>query len=172
MAVTSADTRQIASEERTIRGFLTGKGHDPDVFSVAFHLYRTTQEAIARAEVEVLRPAGVTWVSYVTVMTLWIQGACEVRQLARGQVVSKPAVVKSLHALQRAGYVRRVRSKTDRRLVSVELKPRGQELIRRLQPRIHRREHVLTGHLTLVEKRTLARLLRKLDSRSTVRRDR
>jgi len=172
MAVRSADTRHIASEERTVRGFLTGKGQDPDVFSVAFHLYRTTQEAIARAEVEVLRPAGITWVSYVTLMVLWIRGACEVRELARGQVVSKPAVVKSLHALERAGYVRRVRSKTDRRMVSVELRPRGGTLIRRLQPRVHRLEHVLTGGLTLAEKRTLAALLRKLDSRSSVRRDR
>lgn len=169
MAVRPADTRDIAAEERAVRGFLTGKGHDPNVFSVAYHLYRTTQEAIARAEVEVLRPAGITWVSYVTLMALWIQGASEVRELARGQVVSKPAVVKSLHALERAGYVRRVRSKTDRRLVTVELKPRGRTLIGRLQPRIHRREHVLTGRLTLAEKRTLAGLLRKLDSRSSVR---
>jgi DNA-binding MarR family transcriptional regulator len=160
----------IAADERVVRAFLAPRRHDPDVVSVAFHLYRVTQEAIARAEAEVLRPRGLTWVSYVTLMALWVRGASEVRALARGQVVSKPAVVKSLHALERADYVRRVRSKTDRRLVTVELRPQGRAVIRRIQPEVHRREHVLTGRLTIAEKRALARLLRKLDPTSTATR--
>jgi DNA-binding MarR family transcriptional regulator len=163
----------MAADEQAVRAFLTARGHDADVMSVAFHLYRATQEAIARAEAEVLRPLGLTWVSYVTLMALWIRGASEVRALARGQVVSKPAVVKSLHALERAGLVRRVRSDTDRRMVTVELRPAGRTMIRRVQPEIHRREHVLTGRLTRAEKRALAGLLRKLDPAPlTARRDR
>jgi DNA-binding MarR family transcriptional regulator len=60
--------------------------------------------------------------------------------------------------------VRRRRSRTDRRLVHVSLTTSGQRLIRRVQREIHRREHRLTGRLGAGEKRTLARLLRKLDT--------
>jgi DNA-binding MarR family transcriptional regulator len=80
------------------------------------------------------------------------------------QVASKPAVVKSLDGLERRRLVRRRRSKTDRRLVDVELTPAGLTLIRKIQRAIHQREHRLTGQLNAAEKRTLARLLRKLDT--------
>jgi len=157
----------IPEGERLFRAFLAPRGFDDDVMAVAFHLYRATQEAIARAEAEVLRPIGLSWVSYVTLMGLWVAGPSEVRVLARMQVASKPAVVKSLDGLERRGYVRRRRSTADRRLVDVDLTVAGRALVRRLQREVHRREHRLTGRLTGAEKRTLARLLRKLDTSRT-----
>ncbi len=158
---------QPTDDERTFRAFLATRGFDDDVMAVAFHLYRATQEAIARAEAEVLRPAGLSWVGYVTLMGLWVRGRAEVRALARLQVASKPAVVKSLDVMQRLGLVRRIRSTADRRLVDVALTPAGRRLVRRVQHEIHRREHRLTSRLTAAEKRTLARLLRKLDTSLT-----
>jgi MarR family transcriptional regulator, organic hydroperoxide resistance regulator len=154
----------VSDDERVFRTFLASRGFDDDVMAVAFHLYRATQEAIARAEAEVLRPVGLSWVGYVTLMGLWILGRSEVRALARLQVASKPAVVKSLDVMERRGLVRRRRSTADRRLVDVELTAAGRTLVRRVQREIHRREHRLTGRLTATEKRTLARLLRKLDT--------
>jgi DNA-binding MarR family transcriptional regulator len=157
----------VPDDERVFRAFLSTRGFDDDVMAVAFHLYRATQEAVARAEAEVLRPLGLSWVSYVTLMGLWVAGPSEVRALARMQVASKPAVVKSLDGLERKGYVRRRRSTADRRLVDVELTTAGRGLVRRLQREVHRREHRLTSRLTVAEKRTLARLLRKLDTSRT-----
>jgi DNA-binding MarR family transcriptional regulator len=157
----------VPDDERAFRAFLSPRGFDDEVMAVAFHLYRSTQEAIARAEAEVLRPSGLSWVAYVTLMGLWVLGSAEVRDLARMQVASKPAVVKSLDGLERRRLVRRRRSKTDRRLVDVELTVAGRALIRRLQHAIHRREHRLTGRLSASEKRMLARLLRKLDTTAT-----
>jgi DNA-binding MarR family transcriptional regulator len=154
-------------EERAFRAFLATRGFDDDVMAVAFHLYRATQEAIARAEAEVLRPVGLSWVGYVTLMGLWVLGHAEVRALARMQVASKPAVVKSLDVMERLRLVRRIRSTADRRLVDVELTAAGRRLVRRVQVDIHRREHRLTSRLTVGEKRTLARLLRKLDTSLT-----
>ena len=154
----------VPDDERAFRAFLSPRGFDDDVMAVAFHLYRSTQEAIARAEAEVLRPIGLSWVAYVTLMGLWLLGSAEVRDLARMQVASKPAVVKSLDGLERRRLVRRRRSKTDRRLVDVELTPAGRTLVRKIQRAVHQREHRLTGRLTTTEKRTLARLLRKLDT--------
>ena len=154
----------IPEGERLFRSFLAPRGFDADVMAVAFHLYRATQEAITRAEAEVLRPIGLSWVGYVTLMGLWVSGPSEVRALARMQVASKPAVVKSLDVMERLRLVRRRRSRTDRRLVHVSLTAAGRTLIRRVQREIHRREHRLIGRLDTGEKRTLARLLRKLDT--------
>ena len=154
----------VPDDERAFRAFLSPRGFDDDVMAVAFHLYRSTQEAIARAEAEVLRPIGLSWVAYVTLMGLWVLGSAEVRDLARMQVASKPAVVKSLDGLERRRLVRRQRSKMDRRLVDVELTPAGRTLVRKIQRAVHQREHRLTDRLTTAEKRTLARLLRKLDT--------
>jgi DNA-binding MarR family transcriptional regulator len=153
----------IPDDEQRFRAFLSPRGFDADVMAVAFHLYRATQEAITRVEAEILRPLGLSWVGYVTLMGLWVAGPSEVRELARMQVASKPAVVKSLDVLERLELVRRRRSRTDRRLVDVTLTGAGRTLIRRVQREVHRREHRLTGRLTVGEKRTLARLLRKLD---------
>lgn len=157
----------VPDDERVFRAFLSTRGFDDDVMAVAFHLYRATQEAIARAEAEVLRPLGLSWVGYVTLMGLWVLGPSEVRVLARMQVASKPAVVKSLDVMERLRLVRRRRSHADRRLVRVELTPAGRVLVRRVQRDVHRREHRLTAALTTAEKRTLARLLRKLDTSRT-----
>jgi DNA-binding MarR family transcriptional regulator len=157
----------IPADERAFRDFLATRGFDTDVMAVAFHLYRATQEAIARAEAEVLRPLELSWVGYVTLMGLWIVGPSEVRALARMQVASKPAVVKSLDVLERLGLVRRRPHERDGRLVRVALTPAGRACIRRVQRAIHRREHRLTAGLTGTEKRTLARLLRKLDTSRT-----
>ncbi|MGH7895944.1 MAG: hypothetical protein ACREQL_14825, partial [Candidatus Binatia bacterium] len=90
----------IPSEERLFRRFLAPRGFDADVMAVAFNLYRATQDAIARAETEVLRPLGLSWVGYVTLMGLWVRGPSEVREIARLQVASKPAVVKSLDGME------------------------------------------------------------------------
>src|SRR4030095_6288206 len=106
--------RAIPEDEMQFRPFLAPRGFDTDVMAVAFHLYRATQQAIARAEAEVLRPEGLSWVGYVTLMGLWVRGPSEVRELAHMQVASKPAVVKSLDVMERLRLVRRRRSKTDR----------------------------------------------------------
>jgi DNA-binding MarR family transcriptional regulator len=103
----------------------------------------------------------------VTLMSLWVRGPSEVRDLARMQVASKPAVVKSLDVLERLRLVRRRPHERDKRLVRVEITPGGRRLVRRVQRDVHRREHRLTGRLTATEKRTLARLLRKLDTSRT-----
>src|SRR5262245_25344306 len=127
----------VPDDERAFRAFLSTRGFDDDVMAVAFHLYRATQEAIARAEAEVLRPLGLSWVAYVTLMGLWMLGSAEVRSLARMQVASKAAVVKSLDGLERRRLVRRRRSSTDRRLVDVELTAAGRALVARVQREVH-----------------------------------
>lgn len=150
--------------ERALRAFLVPRGCDADVLGVAFHLYRATQEAIARAESEVLRPAGLSWTGYVTLMALWMRGPTEVRDLAGMQAVSKAGVVKAIDALERRGLVQRARSAVDRRLVTVALAPPGRAAIRRLQRAVHAREHRLTRRLGARDMRALARLLRRLDT--------
>ena len=68
-----------SDDEQVFRTFLTARGFDDRVMAVAFHLYRTTQEAIARAEAEVLRPLRLSWVGYVTLMGLWVRATARPR---------------------------------------------------------------------------------------------
>jgi len=153
--------------EDAVRAFLVPRGFDGEVLAIAYQLYRASQEAIARAETEVLRPEGLSWTGYIILMTLWMLGPTEVRELARLQPTSKAGVVKALDVLEARGLVRRTRSEVDRRLVSAALTRPGRARIPRLQHAVHAREHRLTGALSAAEKRTLARLLRKLDTRAT-----
>jgi DNA-binding MarR family transcriptional regulator len=153
--------------EEAVRAFLVPRGFDAEVTAIAYQLYRASQEAIARAEAEVLRPRGLSWTGYTILMAVWMLGPTEVRELARLQPTSKAGVVKALDALEARGLVRRTRSDVDRRLVSVALTRAGRARIPRLQHAVHAREHRLTGALTGAEKRALVRLLRKLDTRPT-----
>ena len=97
-------------------------------------------------------------------MTLWISGPQETRQLARVQRVSKPSIVSAVDTLERAGLVRRVKSHVDRRLVTIELTARGTRMIEQVQPAWHACERQLASVLTVQEQRSFARMLRKIDA--------
>ena len=148
--------------ERELREFLQPRGVDLDAQAVMFQLYRTSTDAVAATEAAALRALGLSHAGYVLLMTLWISGPREVRDLAQAQRVSKPAIVSCVHTLERGQLVRRVRSDTDRRLVSVELTRGGRALVERAQVALHRCERALTRDLTVSEKRKLAELLRRI----------
>jgi MarR family 2-MHQ and catechol resistance regulon transcriptional repressor len=148
--------------ERELRHFLKPRGVDLDAQAVLFQLYRTSTDAVAATEAAALRGLGLSHAGYVLLMTLWISGPREVRDLARAQRVSKPAIVSCVHTLERSDLVRRVRSVTDRRLVRVELTKRGRARIEKAQLALHRCERALTRDLSVRDKRRLAELLRRL----------
>lgn len=60
---------------------------------------------------------------------LWDQGAMSAGQLATATELSPGAMTTALDRLERLGYIRRVRSLTDRRGVIVEITPAAQQLI-------------------------------------------
>ncbi len=148
--------------ERDLRHFLKPRGVDLDAQAVMFELHRTSTDVVAALETAALRSFGLSHAGFVLLMTLWISGPREVRDLAHAQRVSKPAIVSSVHTLERANLVRRVRSETDRRLVTVQLTKRGRSLIEKAQAALHRCERLLMSDLTAAQKRALAELLRRV----------
>ena len=148
--------------EQQLRDHIRAHGNDLDAQAVNFNLFRTSTDLLSEMEAVALRPLGLTHAGFVILMTLWITGARETRELARVLRVSKPAIVSAVDTLERSGLVRRERSRADRRLVSVALTPAGTRLVSRAHDRWHGEERRTAAVLTRTEQRTLAGLLRKL----------
>ena len=152
----------IPAFEQQLRDHVRAHGDDLDAQAVNFNLFRTGTDLLSAMEGRALRPLGLTHAGFVILMTLWITGPRETRELARVQRVSKPAIVSAVDTLVRSSLVERIRSAADRRLVTVQLTRAGTRLVSRAHERWHREERRTAAVLTRAEQRTLARLLRKL----------
>lgn len=166
-----AERQPIPAYEQQLQEFLQRRGCDPDAQAVTFNLFRAFTDVISAMEARALRPLGLTHAGFVILMMLWITGPRETRELARAQRVSKPAIVSAVDTLARGGYVRRIPSETDRRLVSVGLTAAGRRLIERAQHGWHSEEQATASGLSTVEQRTLVRLLRKLRHTTATRKE-
>lgn len=142
--------------------FLEPYVSDIDAQAAVFNLDHGALDVIATLEGLALRPADLTHAGFVLLMTLWITGPRETRELASVLRVTKGAIVGAVNTLERRGLVRRKRSEIDRRLVAIELTDTGRELIERVQKDWHKLELAVTSDLSSEEKRTLAALCRKM----------
>jgi DNA-binding MarR family transcriptional regulator len=159
-----ATTEAVLPFEHHLREFCGARGSDIDALSAMFLLFRTNTDATAAMEAASLRPLSLTHAGFVLLMTLWTMGPQETRQLASVQRVSKPSIVSSVDTLERAGFVRRIRSEADRRLVTVELTSDGAAIVERAQQAWHACEREIAGVLTTEEQRAFAAMLRKLQT--------
>jgi DNA-binding MarR family transcriptional regulator len=149
--------------ERQMQAFLQQRGgHDVDALAAVFNLDNAALDVLTTMEGLALRPHELTHAGFVLLMTLWITGPRETRELASVLRVTKGAIVGAVNTLERRGLVRRIRSEADRRLVTVELTDEGDALISRVQRDWHELEREVTDVLTTDEKQTLAALCRRL----------
>jgi len=148
--------------ERRMQAFLAQRGTDIDSHAAVFNLDHGWTEVEATLEGLALRPLDLTHAGFVLLMTLWITGPRETRELAAVLRVTRGAIVGAVNTLERRGLVRRQRSLIDRRLVTVELTNEGGELVVSAQKTWHALEREVTGDLSDDEKRTLAALCRKM----------
>lgn len=148
--------------ERYVQAFLARDGTDIDSQAAVFNLDHAAMDVIATMEGLALRPHDLTHAGFVLLMTLWITGPRETRELAAVLRVTKGAIVGAVNTLERRGLVQRDRTLADRRLVRVELTDVGRELITRVQKDWRALEVEVTSDLTEDEKRTLAALCRKM----------
>ena len=158
----SSQVPEMPAYEHHLQAFLAERGTDVDAQAAVFNLDHAAMDVIATMEGLALRPHDLSHAGFVLLMTLWITGARETRELAAVLRVTRGAIVGSVNTLERRDLVRRVRSKVDRRLVSVELTESGLDLITRVQKDWHALEVEVTAGLTIEEQRTLASLCRKM----------
>jgi DNA-binding MarR family transcriptional regulator len=153
---------EIPVFERHLQSFLGRCGTDIDAQAAVFNLDHAAMDVIGIMEGLALRPHDVTHAGFVVLMTLWITGPRETRELAAVLRVTKGAVVSAVNTLERRGLVRRVRSDVDRRLVTYELTGSGLDLITRVQKDWRALEVEVTSGLTVDEQRLFASLCRRI----------
>lgn len=148
--------------EQHMQEFLAARGADPVAQAAVFNLDHATMDVLSTMEAIALRPHELSHAGFVMLMTLWITGPRETRELASVLRVTKGAIVGSVNTLQRRGLVKRHRSIEDKRLVTVSLTEAGTDLVTRVQRDWHALELEVTSGLTTEEQRTLAALCRKM----------
>ena len=75
-----------------------------------------------------LKPLGITYTQYITMMVMWEQKEITVKALGEKLFLDSGTMTPVLKSLESKGYVTRKRSKTDERSVSVFLTDCGEEL--------------------------------------------
>jgi len=166
-------SQDILPFEQHMQAFLAKSGTNLDAQAAVFNLDHAAMDVIATMEGLALRPHDLSHAGFVVLMTIWITGPRETRELAAVLRVTRGAIVGSVNTLERRGLVRRIRSKIDRRLVTVELTDAGLDLVTRAQKDWRELEVKVTNGLTVAEQRTLAGLCRKMAAAArNLRRDR
>lgn len=135
---------------------------DVDAMAVIFSLMRAQARVMQDLENYVHRPAGTSWAAFRLMALMHSYGPMTPQDIAHALHVSASSVSAVVKTLERYGWVTRSRTSRDGRVVTVELTPRGLEVVAELQRRNNRREVEWAAALTDHERKTLTRLLRKI----------
>jgi DNA-binding MarR family transcriptional regulator len=111
---------------------------------------------------ELLRGTGLSAGQELVIMRLHESPPQPQTEITRWLGVEPPTTAKMLARLERAGFVQRERSESDRRVVLVSLTDRGRGLYERVGQVWDELERVTTAGLSTDDKAELARLLRRL----------
>ena len=162
---TKAASERLAAELDVARR-LEDLDVDTTATAAVSNIYRAAASVRRRGEREVLAPVNLTWGGFTILWVLWIWGDMETGQLAAECDLAKGTLSGMLTTLEKRDLVQRVPVAEDRRRVVVELLDAGRSLIEDVFPRFNSYETEVTSDLTEEEARELARLLRKVITRS------
>lgn len=98
------------------------------------YLVRQTHRAFTRALQVRIAPHGVSIGMWFFLRALWQEDGISQRELSQRVGMMEPTTASALTNMGRKGLVRRVRNKSDRRVVNVFLTERGRALRRELLP--------------------------------------
>ena len=98
------------------------------------YLVRDAHRAFQRVLERRIARFGVTRGHWYFLRVLWIEDGLTQRELSARVGMMEPTTVSALKSMEKAGLVRRVRSREDARRAHVWLTPRGRQLERRLLP--------------------------------------
>lgn len=128
--------------------------------SVGF-LVRDLNRAIQRHLQAKLQDHGVALGAWYLLRVLWEEDGLTQSDLARRVGMMEPTAVPALRGMEAQGWIRRVRSETDKRKVFLFLTPAGSDLRGRLMPEAHGVNAVAVANLSEDEVRMLRALLRR-----------
>ena len=98
------------------------------------YLVRQTHRAFTRALQARIAPHGVSIGMWFFLRALWQEDGISQRELSQRVGMMEPTTASALANMERSGLVRRVRNRSDRRIVNVFLTERGRALRRELLP--------------------------------------
>ena len=98
------------------------------------YLVRQTHRAFTRALQARIAPHGVSIGMWYFLRVLWQEDGISQRELSHRVGMMEPTTASALNNMERKGFVRRVRNRSDRRIVNVFLTERGRALRRELLP--------------------------------------
>ena len=98
------------------------------------YLVRQTHRAFTRVLQARIAPHGVSIGMWYFLRVLWQEDGISQRELSQRVGMMEPTTASALNNMERKGFVRRLRNRTDRRIVNVFLTERGRALRRELLP--------------------------------------
>lgn len=98
------------------------------------YLVRDAHRAFQHLLEQRIVPYGVSRGHWYFLRVLWIEDGLSQRELSARVGMMEPTTVIALRSMEKAGFVRRVRSREDRRKTHVWLTPKGRALRARLLP--------------------------------------
>ena len=135
---------------------------DTERFSIAWDAFFGS---IRRARGRFAREAAggeLTLPQYQLVAALGGMPQRPVGELAEAAGIAPPTATRMLDGLERAGIVRRKASSEDRRVVTVQLTPKGGRVLARKRKWVEERRRALYDSLTPAERKQAERLLHRL----------
>jgi homoprotocatechuate degradation regulator HpaR len=129
--------------------------------SLPMMLYRAL-DAVLPAFRMICSEYGLTEQQWRILRSLWAGDGLTVSSLAQATLVAPPSLVGILDRMERDGLVVRLRSSTDRRVVTVSLTATGRSLQGKVQPRIDAIYHEMANALTETEWQSLYQSMDKL----------
>ncbi len=99
---------------------------------LCFPLYAAARKVISRYT-PYLKPLGITYTQYIVFLTLWEYGDAAVGELCRKLYLDNGTLTPLLKKMEEAGYVRRIRSAEDERVVTVQLTEKGWSMREKVQ---------------------------------------
>ncbi|HTZ77586.1 MAG TPA: MarR family winged helix-turn-helix transcriptional regulator [Stellaceae bacterium] len=133
----------------------------PPASSVGY-LVRQTHRAFMRSLQARIAPHGVSIGMWYFLRALWEEDGISQRELSQRVGMMEPTTASALTAMERKGFVRRVRNRADRRIVNVFLTERGRALRERLLPLAAEVNRVALRDVTGEELTRLRLILTKL----------
>lgn len=91
---------------------------------LCFPLYATARK-VTGMYTPYLKPLGITYTQYVTFMVLWTNDGITVSDLGKKLYLDNGTLTPLLKKLEKEGYLSRVRSEKDERVVTIHLSEKG-----------------------------------------------
>jgi hypothetical protein len=157
-----AGSHTLAETERQVNARVSGKPIDFTAMAVSSNLFRAATAVRNHLERSVLAKHDLSWTAFVVLWVVWIWEPIETRQIADEGGFSKATLTGVLTTLEGRGYLKRVKSKQDGRLVIVNLTAKGRTLMDKLFPEFNKEEKYVVETLKAADKKSLADDLREL----------